>query len=71
MKEKIQFFRITLPVIIFSSFLYARDTKKLKIKGTFIFEKSELFDLLNLRRFEEVKMSLAEVTTSIENFYKV
>ena len=70
MKEKIQFCRITLPVIIFSPFLYALNTKKLKTKGTFIFEESELFDLLNLKKSGKRKMSLAEVTTSTENFYK-
>jgi len=70
MKSKIEFFRIILLVIIFSSSIYAQDTKKLKIRGTLIFEERELFDLLNLRRFEEGKMSLTEVTASIKNFYK-
>jgi hypothetical protein len=69
-KNKVKPFIITLLLITISSSIYSQNNKVLKIRGTNIFEESELFDLLNLKRFQNGRMSLAEVTTSIEKFYK-
>lgn len=70
MGNKVRLFLITLLLITISSSIYPQNAKILKIRGTTIFEESELFELLDLRRFEEGFMSLGEATTAIEKFYK-
>jgi len=58
-------------IILFSSVLYpAAESKRLTLKGLKIFSEKELYAHLELNRFEEGKISLAEVIDSIEKFYK-
>jgi len=56
--------------LFFSSALYPQQYKKLTIKGVRIYSEKELYSNLQLERFEEKKIPLAEVISLIENFYK-
>lgn len=59
-----------LIVILCSSTIYPQPAKKLIIKGLKIFPESELYLQLHLERFEEGKINVSDVVTSIEKFYK-
>ncbi len=65
-----KFFIFAVLLIFLSSDLYPQQSKKLTIKGLRIFSESELFSRLQLKRFEDGKIPLAEVVISIEKFYK-
>ena len=61
---------IVLLLISFSSAVHTQNIKKLKLDGLKIYTEKELYSQLRLNRFEEGKISLAEVINSIEKFYK-
>ncbi|HNX23373.1 MAG TPA: hypothetical protein PKG60_04955 [Spirochaetota bacterium] len=67
---KKKLFLITLSLIFAASSLHAGHGKKLKIKGVRIFSENELYSQLQLNRFEEGKIPLAEVIISIKKFYR-
>lgn len=61
---------IILLLIYTSSALLSRNIKKIKLNGLKVYSEKELYTQLELNRFEEGKISLAEVIISIEKFYK-
>jgi hypothetical protein len=61
---------LILFVILISSPLSSKNSKKLTIKGLKIYSEEEIYSELQLKRFEEGKKPLAEVISSIEKFYK-
>lgn len=67
----IKFCLAVVLIFIFSSLLHpAVHEKKLILKGLKIFSENELFTKLELKKFEEGKISLAEAIDLIEKFYK-
>jgi hemolysin activation/secretion protein len=68
-KKKLCF--LTLSLILVASTLHSEHGKKLTIKGLKLFSEKELYSHLQLNRFEEGKIPLAQVIISIEKFYKL
>jgi len=70
MLSKKKFLLLIILLLFVSSTLHSQHGKKLTIKGLRIFSEKELFSQLQLNRFEEGKIPLEEVITSIEKFYR-
>lgn len=70
MSFKKKVFPLAVLLLFVSSALYPEQGKKLTIRGLRIFSEKELYSQLQLNRFEEGKIPLAEVITSIEKFYR-
>jgi len=67
---KKKFLLLIILLNIISTPLFAQHEKKLTINGLRIFSGEELYSQLQLNRFEEGKIPLAEVISSIEKYYK-
>jgi len=58
-------------ILIFSiAAVHGQTVKKLTIRGLRIFTEDEIYSQLNLNRFDEGKIDIAQVISEIENFYK-
>lgn len=67
---KNRFLLSTLLLIIISSPLHSQSNKKLTIKGLRVFSEQEVYSQLQLKRYEDGKIPLNKVITSIEKFYR-
>ncbi len=70
MLNKKKVLTIILLLVSASSSVHSQNIKKLKLDGLKIYTEKELYSQLRLNRFEEGKISVAEVINSIEKFYK-
>ena len=63
-------FFIAFILILSMTAIHGQTAKKLTIRGLRIFSEDELYSRLNLKRFDNGKISVARVVSEIENFYK-
>ena len=62
---------LTIIILILTiSAIHGQTVKKLTISGLRIFTENELYSNLDLKRFDEGKISLSQAIDEIENFYK-
>ncbi len=64
-----RFFLLIL-ILLFTSPLLSQHKNKLTIKGLRLFTDQELYSELHLDRYEQGKINLSRVISSIENFYR-